>query len=301
MIQSPLALAIDVERILYNGRVKLGTIQNGREVIRHGKGFGLLGPDETEIRADHELGVFFREELTKLGGLAGITIEGDHKRNPVTHAESGLIAFCDPLDGSESFYNDRETLPHGACITLFERRPGQPLLYRDIVAAAAIDYRIGRTWRVRREAWTEIGTPGKYLTFVNGVPARVQDVEGLDIGNQRVYYEMYYPRMRADAAKHFGDKKGGIRSLGSALLEMLAVSHGKATLFACSSQKAHEAPIGIVATLGAGGVAWPYALGASEGQILDLEYDFNKQIEVVLAANAAVATDFLTPLLTPSA
>lgn len=268
----------DVERLLGEARTKFRSMVDVGRIARRGKVMGIVGPDETEIQGDKAMGEFFYRQLANLAWVDGIQIEG------CASVEWRILSrrrsvHVDPLDGSANCLTNRTTLPHGACVTVVEHPPdGSHPRWRDIVACGAVNYLSGTVYLCRRNG------DGTYRTRIEGPRGVVQSFGSLDPGNQVLYVETYYLRMRALAAEMFTEN-GNFRSLGSALIEMLLVSEGVAAAFFCETQKQHEGPVGALCTLGAGMVA----IGPRAENLLDTPYDFNAKTGVVLAANIGIA------------
>lgn len=257
----------------------LRELVNGGDIVSQGVGFGDANHD-TEIRADKELGEFFRRKfIYAFPSLACVSVEGD-----LDFESDGEMWVCvDPLDGSLNYRLKGSTqgLPFAACVTVLERREGAR--FRDIIAAGVVDLRNGDQWLGWRHS------DGTYRSLVNGVPARTLQIQAADIKNAVVLGEGYYPETRELMARAYSEESGYLRSLGAAGFEMALVSSGSAAAFVSASQKQHELGAGYALTLGAGGVVVDF-----DGSPLDDQpYTFNAKTPAILAANQAVADDLL--------
>lgn len=296
----PRLVGEDVAAVTGGAFRRLQKIQDGGKVIREGAAFGDLKND-TEIKADRELGEWFREVLSRGKFMADrISVEGldDHWPNHEPFWNKGLWYCVDPLDGSlnyklgQSLFGLPHALPYAACVTVLGK--SEEASFSDVIAAAVVDLRSGDLWSAT------VGAAG-VGTALNGRPLYAYDTyhQGqerrklrLDLGSQIVIGEMYYPGNREKLARAFAGEKGYLRSFGSAAYEMALVASGTAAAFVCDRQKQHELGAGYALVKEAGGVAVDF-----DGHDLGPRtYDFKTQTPVILAANQIIADQILERL-----
>lgn len=259
-------------------RYKLDMLRDGTRIEKFGESFGDLAND-TEIKADRELGELFRGYFKCYPDIGRITIEG------LGNFDSGdgeFWATIDPIDGSLNYQTRGATLglPFSTCITLLNCR--QEATFDAIVAAVVYDLRNGDLWCAGR-------TNNSIEATINNESSHVANFDRLDLGRMIVIGEMYYPENRERLARAFSGTKGWLRNPGSAAYEMALVSSGQAVAYVCDRQKQHELGAAYLLVRGAGGVAVDF-----EGHDLGpRRYEFNAQTPVVLAANQMIAAQIL--------
>lgn len=285
-------------------------LTGGADIVHQGAAFGDL-KDDTEIRADRELGELFRKSFSSAKFMAHrITVEGFAEDAYPGHEpfyDKGLWYCVDPLDGSlnyklgQSLFGLPQALPYTACVTVL--RKSDSAVFQDVIAVAIADLRTGDIWSASSDmvsggyrgapppvfnADAELNGRSLYRgeTYHQGQARRHLQ---LDLGSQIVIGEMYYPENREKLARAFAGKKGYLRSFGSAAFEMALVASGTAVAFVCDRQKQHELGAGYALVKGAGGVAVDW-----DGKDLGPHaYHFKTQTPCVLAANAAIADEIL--------
>jgi fructose-1,6-bisphosphatase/inositol monophosphatase family enzyme len=273
-------IGIRVSQYLDLARETLQELSGGQEVIKSGKSFGDAA-DDTEIRADREIGLALRKKIASNIILAGrVSVEG---LDDLVHPP-GKYWFCiDPLDGSLNYKTkgDALGLPYSCCIIVLKKK--SKAKFSDIIVAGVIDLRNGDKWIAILEE------QGEFKTFFNWKPAATMAVPKLDLGSQILIGEFYYPNNRDLLCKAFTNHKGWLRNPGSAAYEMASVSSGQAVAYICNQQKQHELGAGYALVKGAGGVAVDF-----DGKDLgEHEFLFNAQTPVILAANQMIADEIL--------
>lgn len=246
-----------------------------QEIIRQGTSFGDLKND-TELGIDKRLGAYFKDRLRGCG-LSRLSIEG---MEDIILADHGSWVTIDPLDGSLNFKkrNKGFGLPFVSCATLLSTS-GPEATFKDIVSAGVVDLRCGDIW------FSETHDDGCRVTTLNSSCLKTSSEENLDLANQIVIGEFYYPENRERLCRAFAGKKGWLRNPGSAAYEMALVANGTAIAFVCDRQKQHELGAGVALVLGAGGVA----CDLDGRDIMHTPYTFCDQTPLVLAANKNIA------------
>ncbi len=278
-------LLFRIMEIMRGAKNRLEGMTDDGDIVHQGTGFGDLAND-TEIRADRELGKFFMSELKQLRLIGQIQVEGMGDV-VVTNPSAPCRATVDPLDGS---LNRRMRcgslgLPHTACLTVLDAQ--DHATFQDVLIGCVVDLRAGvdDTWYVERHE-------GRYWTTLRGRPAKTHPDTKLDLGKHIVIGEMYYPTNRERLDRAFSGEKGNLRNPGSAAYEMALVASGTAIAFICDRQKQHELGAAYALVKGAGGVAVDW-----QGKDLaERPYAFNLQTPVILAANQAIADQILERL-----
>lgn len=265
----------------------LSRLPQGEAIARQGGAFGDPAND-TELRADLEIGTYLRIICGHGDGVGLISIEG--REDFVVDHRPFWIAI-DPLDGSLN-YRMRDGaigLPYTTCVTMLGRR--EQATFADVVAAGVIDLR-------SRDTWVAYRADDGYRTFVRNQKHRywmqraAPRPEQLDLGSQIVIGEFYYPENREKLVRAFAGKKGWLRNPGSSAYEMAMVAHGTAVAFISDQQKQHELGAGYALVKGAGGVAVDW-----DGNDLGSRtYDFKTQTPVVLAVTQPIADQILSLL-----
>lgn len=306
----PMLVHRDVSTVVAWACKRLQELRGGGDVIHQGAAFGDL-KDDTEIRADRELGELFRKRFSSPNFMAHrITVEGFEEDLLPGHEafyDKGLWYCVDPLDGSlnyklgQSLFGLPHALPFAACVTVLKKSEGA--VFDDVITAAIADLRTGDLWSASSGMVSGgyRGAPPPHFSAdaeLNGRQLYRGDTyhQGqdrrklrLDLGSQVVIGEMYYPENRERLARAFAGKKGYLRSFGSAAFEMALVASGTAVAFVCDRQKQHELGAGYALVKGSGGVAVDW-----DGQDLGPRaYDFKTQTPCVLAANQAIAEQVL--------
>lgn len=268
---------IQISEILRLGRHMLACMNDGSWVVKHGE-FGSTTHD-AELRADVELGNFYRGKLFGLSGVRWVSVEGQ----PDESLNGGEYwATVDPLDGSLNFKTKGKSLglPFSSCITVLSHKCDAS--FSDVVAAGVIDLRLGDVWSAHREN-------NGYVSCMNGEKAVTARSEKLDLTQMVVIGEFYYPENRDRLCKAFAGKKGWLRNPGSAAYEMALIASGQAVAYICDRQKQHELGAAYALVKGAGGVAVDFD-GKDLGSRM---YDFKMQTPVVLAANQRIADEIV--------
>lgn len=282
-------LAKTLQDILESAAKALDEIKDGEKEVRSGAAYGDLKND-TELKADLKLQAWYQKALeTKLENVATIQIEGAPL---VKGSGSQYHVICDPLDGSLNYKMRGHGLglPYGACIAVFEGDDANQLTYRNLCAAAAIDYRPRKhPYASALTTWASWKSKRRYVAVQNGRLCRTLREKNLDIGQMIVFGEMYYPENRKVLSRMFKGQKGWLRNPGCASYEMALVASGTAAAFICNRQKQHELPTGAALVLGAGGVAIDF----DGNSLLNAPFDFNAQQPTILAANQAIADQLL--------
>ena len=265
--------------IMKNAKRQLTKLSHGGDVIKQGETFGDLVND-TDIRADRVLGLFFQTELAKIPGVARISVEG---LDDLNLQKEGMLICVDPIDGSLN-YKLRGRLignPYTAVVTVFSTvdRP----VFGDAVFAAILDLRprsldLFCAWQA---------CDGSLHAQLNGKSMSTSRETKLDPGSQIIMTETYYPLNRQHLVQLFEGQKGNFSRLGSAAYEMALVSSGTATVFICISQKNHELGATQLLVRAAGGVAVDWDGNSIESR----SYDFRAQTRIILAANQQIATE----------
>lgn len=279
--------------ILRGAKGRLRALNGSGDIVRRGGAFGDL-TDDTETRADQEVGRYMGDAFASLPGIARVTVEGVPEDRVL--AEEGWWVTVDPVDGS---LNQRiaqaQQTRHGATIgepymavaTVLSRYQGAT--FGDVIMAGMIDLR-----HVSNDFWNDlwlawVDESGVVHAVLNSIPMQTAMDEKIDLGHQVVMAETYYPTNRAAVALLFAEEKGNLSRHGSAAYEMTRVASGAATLFLCDSQKQHELGAGALLVRGAGGVAMDW-----EGRDLGSQpYTFRAQTPTILAANQSIAADIL--------
>lgn len=272
--------------VLQLGRTFLQELQDGDRIIHEGAGFGDLKND-TEIKADRELGLFLRDQLRRREPVSRISVEGLPDEMVDAFEGHPLWVTVDPLDGSLNHRTRRGTigLPHTSCLTAL-KVTAEPFLFNQIVVGCVVDHRSGDWWRAFR-----LGDE-PFVTWCNGELARTHPDTKLDLGKHIVIGEMYYSTNRDRLIRAFVGERGNLRNPGSAAYEMALVASGTAIAFICDRQKQHELGAGYALVKGAGGVA----LDWDGKDLATREYTLNTQTPVILAANLAIADQILERL-----
>lgn len=285
-------LALDLGTILKSAAVHLELMQDGERIIHHGAGQGELHND-TEIKADRDLGLLLQRKLSDIPGAGIVTVEGLDKElvlNP-----EGLWITCDPLDESLGWRVARHVLlPYAGVVTILRKK--ENALFGDVIAAGIKDYRAGGpVWL----AWLDEES-GQYHCTFNGQPAKVSDCSKLTLKDRIGFAEGYYPMNRLRVARAMKDLRGRVRNSGCAAFEMALVAAGVSDFWICCSQKQHELGAAMACTLGAGGVAYGGAHTPGTHQALhdqrfvdlrELPFTFNAQTDVILANNENVGME----------
>lgn len=247
-------------------------------IIHQGTSFGDLKND-SELGIDKRLGKYFQDQLKT--GIARISVEG--LEDIRTDGEQESWVTIDPLDGSLNFKKrcGSQGLPISSCITLLSKS-GPDTCFKDIVAAGVIDLRNGDIW------FSEFKESSRKTTL-NSHYAKTDSSNKLDLTQQIVIAEFYYPENRERICRAFTGKKGWLRNPGSAAYEMALVANGTSIAYICDRQKQHELGAGVALVLGAGGVA----VGFDGKPLTNVGYTFNQQTSVILAANQAIADQIL--------
>lgn len=250
-------------------------------IVRQGKSFGDLEQD-TELGVDKRLGKYFQDQLNACG-ITRVSIEGFEDLHLDREDGSESWVTVDPLDGSLNFKKRCKSLglPISSCITLLSKS-GPDACFKDIVAGGVIDLRNGDIW------FSEI-KDGQRVSTLNSRYVKTDSSKKLDLTQQIVIAEFYYPENRERICRAFAGKKGWLRNPGSAAYEMALVANGTAVAYICDRQKQHELGAGLALVLGAGGVA----IGFDGKPLLDVGYSFNQQTPVILAANQNIAEQIL--------
>lgn len=279
-------LLTSIASLCVGARQTLRQLKRGDEIEHQGSGFGDLVND-TEIRADRLLGEYAQTTITSWrmeeNPVMEIHVEGMPRKDL---GPQGLRVYVDPLDGSLNYLLrgvHESSAPHSFVVTVVRdcRNP----TFSDIIAAGLIDLRHGDIWLANKES-TGI------VTVVNGRNARelLLKHDTLDLGKMILLGEMYYPRNRQRLVIGLGDRKGSLRSFGSAALEMGWVSSGLAAAFICDSQKQHELGAGYLFALGAGA-----HVSDLEGKPLDeVPFVFEQtQTPVIIACTPALGREMV--------
>lgn len=269
----------DFCRILEQAKRKLAKLSGGGDVVKQGKAFGDLLND-TDIRADRVLGMFFQKALGELPGVARVSVEG---LEDLVLKSDGSWICVDPVDGSLNYKQRGQLIgnPYTAVVTVLSSV--HHASFADVIFSAILDLRPKSSdfWC----AWREPN--GKLCAQLNGKPMFTGKETKLDPGSQIILTETYYPANREKLLRLFDGQKGNFSRLGSAAYEMALVSSGNATAFICCSQKNHELGAAQLLVRAAGGVAVDW-----EGvAISDRLYDFRAQTPIILAANQSIANE----------
>lgn len=186
----------------FRGREFLWNLRGGGSVIRKGGDFGDVKND-TELKADKELGEFLAEQVVREFSEVGrVTVEGLGELPG--NAGGQLLATIDPIDGSLNYKHcgRMNGFPFTSCITLLEDR-GDKTSFAVVVAASVVDLRreVRDIWVVDRSDGyvTRCGQVGESLWLSKTLEADV-----LHLGQMNVIAEMYYPENREKVFRAFG-------------------------------------------------------------------------------------------------
>ena len=258
----------------------------GKAIATAGESFGSLSND-TEILADKVIGAGLQKFLLELdvvpNWLSRLTVEG---YGDISVSETGRFwVTIDPLDGSLNYVTGDEfcSFPVTCVITILDDN-GESTTFGDIVAAGILNFISGNRAIAVRGGLKFLNKEGREFS------RRVIDPRAnLDITQQIVICEGYYPETRQLIQQIFNGQKGWLRNPGSAAYEMFAVAYGIAVAYICDQQKQHELGAGYLFMKACGGVALDF-----EGNDLESHlYKFNAQTACILAITSEIGDELL--------
>lgn len=276
----------------------------GREILRQGENFGDLKND-TELRADHEVGRVLLEYFQSRREVGRITIEGgadmvcldgkwlNYEEGMEDQLPDDAKWVCiDPLDGSLNYRNSLPEfgvyLPHAVCITVLSttKSPTFNQVRQSMV------YNLGGRVSVLANTDEYLDMSRQQL-LVNGTshhPKLRRVNPDFDPGKLIMLMDFYYPENRNLAHDLFKNEKGYFRSYGSASWEMALVAMGDADLYVSISQKQHELGAGYRMIKAVGGACCDFS-----GNDIGLRpYDFRTPLPVVMSAYPNLVEEFLS-------
>lgn len=279
-----------VRMALVGARGELSRVVAGGEIVHEGGGFGGLH-DDTEIRADQQLGEFLERRFLELPSVRVIRCEG---RERIVRWNGDYLVTVDPLDGSLNYKRrvpgrDGEVaLPYAATVAVFER-PESPT-FGDCIVAGTIDLRTGELIIAERGQGCRLLTDRGHRSSDEWIPVRTSGARTVNLREGIILGEFYYTECRELLTQIFSGERGYLRNCGSAAYEMGLVAAGVADAWISDRQKSHELGAAYRLVVEAGGVG----VDLEGNHLGGRPYDFDRQVPVILAATQELADELLS-------